>query len=745
VHVSTAGNDIRERTGALTVNLVVKRGGNQYHGGARGYYAGDSLQAANIPAELATLATPVTPDKADHLTRSSDYGFDLGGPLLRERAWFYGSYSRQNVQLFRRSSGAIDRTTLDDPNLKVNAQATAKDLVSFLFYNGYKIKDNRPPGVVSFEQPAATFRQDNFYGDAPFHGLWKLADDRVFTSHLFMSVKYGYFNTGVGLTPEGGMDQQAGRNLVTQTAYGSFQRQISARPQHTATVDMNSFVNLLGASHDVKYGLGFRTTDVVTENMYPGNGILAITQTATDLRAQVFREGQGGNRANYTHLYASDTMTKGRATLNLGLRYDRQWGKADPSTTAGNPAFPELVPGIVFAGYATPFSWTTFSPRAGLVYALDESRKTAARVTYSRFAGQLSTSTVGFSNVASSLGSVTYRWTDLNGDGFAQANEVNTAAQLASSNPTTANRLDPNLKAPTTESVVAGVEREVVPNLAVTAAYSYSRTSRLFGNAAANLTTRAGVTLADYTPFTTVSGTLPDGTAFSVPVFAANAAKFAASGSALLLTNAPGYSTDYHGIELGFVKRLSTKWMGRASFSYNVAREHFSDPAGRYNSTGNPTPTPTEPLLDGGPFAPAENGGSGNYYLNAKWQLNVNGMYQAPYGIELAANVFGRQGYPFPVFRTTTAGVAPNTETVSVLVSPQIDTFRYPNVWDTDLRIARELAFQSVRIRVMADLFNVANANTALVRVNSFTSSAFNALTQNMTPRILRVGVTIGF
>ena len=44
VRVSTAGNDIRERTGALTVDLVVKRGGNQFHGAARGYFADDACR-----------------------------------------------------------------------------------------------------------------------------------------------------------------------------------------------------------------------------------------------------------------------------------------------------------------------------------------------------------------------------------------------------------------------------------------------------------------------------------------------------------------------------------------------------------------------------------------------------------------------------------------------------------------------------------------------------------------------------
>ena len=744
VRVSTAGNDVRERTGALTIDLVVKRGGNQYHGTGRGYFADNALQATNVPAELAALATPVTPETADHLTRSLDSGFDVGGPLRKDRAWFYGSYSTQNVQLFRRSTGAIDRTVLHNPNVKVNWQATAKDLVSFLWYNGYKIKDNRAPGVVAIEQPAATFHQGNYYSDFPLHGLWKLADDRVINANLFLSAKYAYFNTGVALTPEGGMDAQAGRNTVTSTAYGSFQRQVSARPQHTATVDLNSFFHTGGSLHNLKYGGGFRTVTAMTENQYPGNGILAITQTLTDLRAQVFREGNGGNRARYFDLYVTDSLSRGRLTVDLGLRYDRQWGKALPSTSLANPVFPDLVPGITFAGYDTPFTWNTVSPRAGVIYALDAAHKTIARVTYSRFAGQLSATNVGFANLASSLGSITYRWTDLNGDGVAQSKEeVNTAVQLSSSNPVSANQLDPALKAPTTQNVVAGVERELRPNLAVQATYSYSRTTQLFGNAAANITPRLGLTLADYTPGPTLTGTLPSpyDTPYSVPTSIGDPAKVAASGGTFRLTNVPGFSTTYHGLELGMVKRLSQKWMGRVALSFNNAREHFDDAAGLYDANGNPTRTVTEPLADGGPFAPLVNAGFGNYYLNATWQLNVNGMYQAPCGLEVAANVFGREGYPFPIYRSQALGA----DTLNVLLSPRLDTFRYPTVWAADLRLARTFKGSVGSLRLIGDVFNLLNANTALVRINNLGSSSFNRLTSNMTPRILRLGLVVGF
>ena len=69
--------------------------------------------------------------------------------------------------------------------------------------------------------------------------------------------------------------------------------------------------------------------------------------------------------------------------------------------------------------------------------------------------------------------------------------------------------LDPNLKAPVTSSFVAGIDRELMPNLAVDVNYSYTRTTRLFGNFTGTITPRVGVTLADYAPGSGFSGTLP--------------------------------------------------------------------------------------------------------------------------------------------------------------------------------------------------------------------------------------------
>lgn len=757
IQVSTAGNDIKTRTGGMGLNFVVKRGTNQFHGIIRGYFDNEAMESSNVPDELKAMG--VTHETSDHNKQISDYGAELGGPIWRDKAWFYASYSIQDVRLVRRAGALIDRTQLKNPNVKINYQATSKDNISFLYFDGFKIKDGRSPGTsnILFDAPTATYHQDNAYTDTPLHGLWKIADDHVFGPRLFVSALYAYYNTGFVLDPIGGLDMQAGRSFVTASSYGSINQSLNVRPQHTATVDARSFLTGFGGSHELKYGLGWRRTEAISGTLWPGNMILAIERSPTDLQAQVFREGYGGNRVNYLHFYVGDTISRDRLTVDLGLRYDRQNGKALPSQTRPNAAFPDVVPGLVFEGYDTPFTWNNWSPRVGVTYALTEDRRTIARASYSRAAGQLNTGTVGVMNTSSVAGSATYRWTDLNGDHFAQAEEVDLTQRITAAggfnpaNPTaitSSNVLDPNLKAPVTHAFVAGVDRELMPNLAVGVTYSYTRTTDLFGNFSGTITPRIGLTRDDYAPGPGFSGTIPFyNIDYDIPTWIPDSAAITAGGSGFLTTNVPGYYTDYHGIELSLVKRLANRWMGRIGFSFNNAREHFTDPAGMYDTNGNPTRTVTEPLVNGGQFAPQSGGsGSGTIYINAKWQFNANALYQAPYGIELSANVFGRQGYPFPIVRTGTTAALGADSTLTVLLTPEIDTLRYPNLWNTDVRVARNFQAGPLSdVRLILDVFNVFNANTALVRVNDVTSTRFNQLAQNLSPRIARVGLVIGF
>jgi hypothetical protein len=82
--------------------------------------------------------------------------------------------------------------------------------------------------------------------------------------------------------------------------------------------------------------------------------------------------------------------------------------------------------------------------------------------------------------------------------------------------------------------------------------------------------------------------------------------------------------------------------------------------------------------------------------------------------------------------RTGTTAALGADSGITVMMTPEIDTFRYPNLWNTD-------------IRAIFDVFHVMNANTALVRVKDVTSPTFNAPAQNLSPRIARVGLVVGF
>jgi len=758
IQVSTSGQDITQPTGGLGMNFVVKRGTNMLHGAFRGYFGADGMQSSNVPSELGALG--VTEATADHVKQISDYGFELGGPIVSDRAWFYGSFSNQDIRLvYRTTSGVVDRTELNNPNLKLNWQATKKDLFSFLYFDGYKTKDNRSPGTTGIinNAPTATLHQGNAYTSGRPHGLWKLADDRVVNGNLFVSGKYAYYNTGFLLTPEGGMGVNAGRDLVTGTSYGSFVQSLNLRPQHTANIDASSFFRARG-THELKYGFGFRRTEGTTATLWPGDGILSLRQTATQSFAQIFREGSGTNRAEYLDFYVGDTFSVARATINVGVRYDRQWGAALASSTASNPAFPTVVPGLVFAGYDAPFTWNDVSPRVGVTYALDDVRSTLLRASFSRYAGQLATGTIGYANPTATAGVAVYGWTDANGDHLASPNEVNlnqfvaTAGGFNRANPTavtSANVIDPNLESPKTSSFVLGVERELRPNLAVEANYTYTRVSHLFGNLFANITPRNGVAPGingNYTRGAGFTGTLPDGTPYSVATYIPVPALVTAGGSGFLETNVPGYYTDNNGFEIGLTRRMTGKWMARVAIAFNNAREHFDDPNGIYDTNGNPTPTITEPLVDGGAYAPQSSGnGQGAIYMNARWQFNANGVYLAPYGIELAANVFGRQGYPMPLFRPGSTAALGSDSSLNILVSPTIDYMRYENVWDTDLRVARDFKVGSIRIRGMFDIFNLFNANTVLVRNGNITATTYGQIAQNLSPLIARIGVQVGF
>ena len=170
IQVATAGKDIRSRTGGVGINLVTKRGTNLFHGGVRNYFTSDGLGGSNVPDELQAPADsgdarqrPITRSRSPTTASTSAVPLVEGqGVVLRVAV----AAGHPDLPPLRRN--AIDKTELRNPQVKVNWQATSRDMVNFLFFNGYKLKDGRSTGErgISAEAFEATLHQDNAYSDS---------------------------------------------------------------------------------------------------------------------------------------------------------------------------------------------------------------------------------------------------------------------------------------------------------------------------------------------------------------------------------------------------------------------------------------------------------------------------------------------------------------------------------------------------------------------------------------------------
>src|SRR5687768_4232184 len=85
-------------TGGVRINFIAREGGNQFHGSLFGNFANDSMQSSNVDDDL-RARNPLLAN-AGKIDKNWDFNPGIGGPIVRDRAWFYASGRSQGAYLF---------------------------------------------------------------------------------------------------------------------------------------------------------------------------------------------------------------------------------------------------------------------------------------------------------------------------------------------------------------------------------------------------------------------------------------------------------------------------------------------------------------------------------------------------------------------------------------------------------------------------------------------------------------------
>ena len=758
MQITTGGSDASVATGGVVVNMVTRRGTDQWRGSAR-YVTGDDSTQSDLNLDRGELgqAGPWNRDTAqaelkqgNRIVEAADYGAEIGGPLIDRKLWVWGSYGEQKVDLLT-VSDFHDDTKIKDWNVKLNGQITPSSSATGFVWQDEKVKLGRNAGPL---RPQETTWDQSGFGPSPT--AWKFEDTHIFGSSFYITGMAAVVNGGFELAPEGGdklpfLDE----NGIWRNSFLHVQ---TRRPQKQARLDASSFFGTGGLSHELRYGAGYRTVDQTTRNRWPGGGLECCGGLLL-----LSRDGKSSVRADYGNLFIQDTISAGRLTASVGLRYDRQGGELLDTSVEANPVFPELLPAAAFEGRDSGFEWNTLSPRVGLTWALDQRSQTLLRASYSRFADQLSTAFAGWLHP---LGAPQYRYfyTTNNGGPILEPGELGPEAGQPSGNlnPFTlgllqSNAVDPNLDAPVTDELILGVERALRPDLVVGFNTTYRRISNILeaellvfdGDpfSQQNLGSTGRVHRRDdYVPATPLTGVLPDGQPYTASYWVLRDGVGTRNG--FLLRNGDR-EQEFLGASLTFQKRLSNRWMATGSASWQDWTWDIPD-----SENQDPTDTIAGGIIDGTDVLQGSgtaSGAKGNVFINSGWSYSLSGLYQVaqekPWSFNVGAALNGRQGYPIRyarrVSRTPIADTAGVGLDVPIVGDP--DAFRSPDVHMLDLRLEKELHFSGFGLTLGADLFNALNESYVLQRQSILGRTNSDHVLEVVSPRILRLGARLSW
>jgi hypothetical protein len=586
----TGGGTVDSPTGGVKINLVPKEGGNRFSGSLFEGYESSKIQSDNLTSGLAAAGIKTV----DKIGTYNDTDFTQGGPIKKDKLWFFGSLRLFTVNkpisntlvsdgtpagiaacqaALAGRGGALCPQGVDPQHQysglgRITWQITPRNKLSAYYDRVHKARgaamapgDDQTTSSVVWNSPLYTTNsvkwtstvssklliEGGYSGNLErYNNLYQPGIEKEYGSpEWFANARH--VDSGAGLTWK-----------ASGTENGVYPDRYNAQASATYVTGTHSikfgFQDSLG-----HFNLNGRANGDLYQNYTQVAGVetpQTVTVFATPAR---WEDSLNSNLG----IYGQDIWSLNRLTLTYGVRWEYISEKVNGQSAqqgrfANIPAFDDIqMP-----------TWKDFSPRIGVAYDVTGNGKTALKFGFNRYEAAATTTLASLYDPANGTGiTMSLPWTDKNGDDIAQglrgcafatdpACEINFATLPSNFGTVSLANPDPGLTRPYVLQYNTGITRELVRGVSMSFDWFHTVSKNFMErnniNRPGTLNADGTVTNASYRPVTVFSPI--DGT--PITVFDVSSAAVGSLAAKNIDTNDPGLTQKYNAFEFGVNARL---------------------------------------------------------------------------------------------------------------------------------------------------------------------------------------------
>ncbi len=683
MEVTTGGMEAEygASTGGL-FNILTKSGTNEFHGELFAYYTDESFTAKRHSTDLS-----VATNSPYH---NYDYGFDLGGPIIKDKLWFFVGY---NPSLFTRHYEGVTTATnygsyTSSYLTQIHVPYKYDNLSRNWFWSAkfnYRINDKHNLELSVFSDPSHMW-----YNEGPFPTIDRRAlQTRRYQGGYNVALRW-YASWSPNLFSDTGFGKTHSRLDILPWDHAGFGRPEILGADYSPYVSLGAGIGnyiwddrdstqfqtkwtLMAGKHEIKFGGQVEELKWNSYSNYTGGyqryllyqffGPNFSTNPADyyysfDYRYQNPRSYEKGT---YSALFAQDSWSvTDFLTLSYGLRFERN----------------EIKPG----NNGQKLSLDSLSPRVGINYDFMHNGKSKVYVNWGRFYQRLP---IAMSQ-SMDPGHATYR--DLYNFGSFLYTSTYGGVPTGVLN---------GVKNQYTDEFMAGVEYELRPDLTV----GFNATFRQLGRVIED------VGYIDNTG--------------NVSYIIMNPGEQWPAIMSRWASQVPDYERfprairNYDAYTLKLAKRFSNNWFLNVNYTWSTLKGNYEGGSGGYSLAGlNPGASsaydiPQSILIN-------------NYYgwlpQDIRHSLKVQGSYRFDWGLVLGMNFNLQSGRPFNQqmgYPSQDIGYG------TVLTAPR-GSDRLPGVWQLDIHAEYDMKLWKTDLAFFVDVFNVTNRQTATAKYQTY-------------------------